>query len=176
MNKKSKAFLVALCGILAALALVCLFFGGTVSIASIACPVLASLVMIPVYMECGTKWGLLLYATVGILGLILAPTKECAVLFIAYGNYPVIRKYLGRLPINKLWKLLYFNVVLVLAYGIMLFVFPIPELVEEYREIGKWVLGAMILIGNVSFFIYDILIDRLEVIYCVRIRPKIRLR
>ncbi len=175
MKRNSKAFTIALSGILAALALTCLFFGGTVTVAAMACPVLASLVMIPVYLECGTKWGFLWYVAVSVLGLILVPTKECAVLFVAYGAYPMLRKYLGRLPLNKLWKLLYFNLVLFLAYGIMLFVFPVPALQEEFRDIGKWMLCAMILMGNVSFFIYDILIGRLEIIYCVRIRPKIRL-
>ena len=174
MHKKTKASVMALCGVLAALALVCLFLGGAIPAAAIACPVLASLVLIPVYMECGPRWGLLWYATVGILGLILAPMKESAALFIAYGTYPMLRKPLGRLPVNKLWKLLYFNGVLFLAYSIMLFVFPIPELQEEFREVGKWMLGAMVLLANACFVVYDILIGRIEIRYCVRIRPKLR--
>lgn len=164
----------ALCGVLAALALVCLFLGGAIPVASISCPVLASLVLIPVYLECGPKWGVIWYAVVGGLGLLLAPMKECAVLFIAFGLYPMLRKPFGRLPVSKLWKLLYFNTVLFLAYWIMLFLFPIPELQEEFAEIGKWMLVGMILLGNVSFFLYDTLIGRLEVVYIVRIKPKLK--
>ncbi len=174
MRKKSKASVVALCGVLAALALVCLFLGGSVPVASLSCPVLASLVLIPVYMECGIKWGLLWYGAVGILGLLLAPMKECAIVFIAYGAYPMLRKPLGRFPVSKLWKQLYFNVVLVIAYGIMLFVFPLPELQGEFRDMTRWTLGAIILLANVTFYLYDIVIGRLEIFYCVRIRPKLR--
>ena len=59
MRKRGAAARMALCGVLAALAVALMFLGGTVPFASIACPVLASLVLIPVYCECGWKWGLL---------------------------------------------------------------------------------------------------------------------
>ncbi len=174
MRKHTKASSIALCGILAALALVCLFMGGAIPVASFACPILASLVLIPVYMECGYGLGLTWFAAVGILGLLLAPMKECAVLFLAYGTYPMLRKPLGRLPLSKVWKLLYFNAVLFAAYGIMLFVFPIPELQGEFAEISKWMLGAMVVLANISFYVYDVLVGRLEVVYIVRLKPKLK--
>ena len=147
MGKGRKASVIALCGVLGALALMCLFMGGAVPVASLSCPMLASLILIPVYMECGAKWGFLWYVAVGILGLILVPTKECAGIF---------------------------NLVLVLAYGVMLFVFPIPELRDEFKDTAQWMLGAMVLLANFCFVLYDILIGRIEVFYCVRIRPKFR--
>lgn len=174
MRRAPKASAIALCGVLAALALVCLFLGGAIPVASIACPVLASLVLIPVHMERGVKWGMIWYATVGILGLLLAPMKECAVLFVAFGTYPMVRKFLGRLPLCRVWKIVYFNAVLLAAYGIMLFVFPIPELRGEFAEIGKWMVAAMVVIANISFCIYDVLIGRLEVLYILRIKPKLK--
>ena len=174
MRRHGKAPAIALCGVLGALALVCLFLGGAIPVASISCPVLASLVMIPVYTERGYGWGLIWYVAVGLLGLLLAPMKECAILFVAFGTYPMLRKYLGRLPLSKVWKLLYFNAVLFGAYAVMLFVFPIPGLQGEFAEIGKWMLGAMIVLANISFLVYDILIGRLEVLYIVRLKPKLR--
>ena len=174
MRKRSKAFLTAFSGVLAALALVCLFLGSTIPAASLSCPILASLVLIPVYLECGHKWGWVWYGAVGILGLLLAPMKECAVLFLAFGTYPMLRKPLGRLPINKLWKQLYFNAVLFAAYSLMLFVFPRPELQGEFAEMGKWMLWGLILLGNLCFVLYDLLVGRAEILYCVRIRPKLR--
>jgi hypothetical protein len=164
----------ALCGVLAALATVCLFLGGAIPVASLSCPILASLVLIPVYLECGKKWGALWYVVVGILGLLLAPYKECAVLFVAYGAYPMLRKYLGRLPLGRLWKTVYFHIVLFAAYGIMLFVFPLPELQGEFADMGKLMLGVMVLMSNVCFWLYDIMISRLEVMYFVRLRPKLK--
>ncbi|MBR6825222.1 MAG: hypothetical protein IKM59_01610 [Oscillospiraceae bacterium] len=174
MRKKSKASLIALCGVLAALALVCLFLGGSIPAASISCPVLASLVLIPVYLEWGWKWGMIWYAAVGILGLLIAPMKECAILFVAFGYYPLLRKPLGRLPFSKLFKLLYFNAVLILAYGMMLFVFSMPELKAEFADMGRWMLVVMAVLANISFFLYDILVSRVEVFYLVRMKPKLR--
>ena len=174
MRQRTKASVIALCGILAALALMCLFMGGAIPVAAIACPVLASLVLIPVYMECGKGMGFVWFGAVGILGLLLAPMKECAVLFLAFGTYPMLRKYLGRLPLSKVWKFVYFNTVLFAAYGIMLFVFPIPELQGEFAEIGKWMLAGMIVLANISFYLYDLLVGRLEILYIVRLKPKLK--
>lgn len=174
MRRKTKASAIALCGVLAALALVCLFFGGAIPVASIACPVLASLVLIPVALECGWKWGVVWYGAVCVLGLLLAPMKESAILFVAYGAYPMLRKPLGRLPLYRLFKQLYFNAVLFAAYGLMLFVLPMPELQGEFAEIGRWMLAVMVVLANICFIVYDILVGRIEVVYFSRIRPKLR--
>ena len=48
MRNRSKASVLALCGVLAALAVALMFLGGVIPFAAIACPVLASLVLIPV--------------------------------------------------------------------------------------------------------------------------------
>ena len=56
MRNRSKASVLALCGVLAALAVALMFLGGVIPFAAIACPVLASLVLIPVYAETGKKW------------------------------------------------------------------------------------------------------------------------
>ena len=174
MRRKTKASAIALCGVLAALALVCLFFGGAIAVASVACPVLASLILIPVSLECGWKWGLVWYGAVCILGLLLAPMKESAVLFVAFGTYPMLRKPMGRLPLPRVWKQVYFNFVLFATYGIMLFVFPIPELQGEFAQISKWMMVALVCMANICFVVYDILVGRIEVVYFSRIRPKLR--
>ena len=126
MRKRGAAARMALCGVLAALAVALMFLGGTVPFASIACPVLASLVLIPVYCECGWKWGLLWYAAVAALAALLAPEKEAAVLFVFFGYYPMLRKLIGRLRVRAAaWvvKLVYVNAAVFAAYGLMLYVF-----------------------------------------------------
>ena len=87
----------ALCGMLAALAVALMFLGGTVAFATIACPVLASLVLIPVYAECGSRWGGLWFLAVAALSVLLAPEKESAILFIFFGYYPMLRTWFGHL-------------------------------------------------------------------------------
>lgn len=173
MKRSTKAM--ALSAVLAALALALMFLGGVLPFASIACPVLASLVLIPVYAECGRKWSLLWYAAVGILALFIAPTKESAILFVFFGYYPMLRKYLNRLPLRLVWKLLYFNLVVVLAYGLMIHVLQLQEVTAEFADVGKWMLVVMLLLANVSFVVYDELIGRLNIVYHARLRPKLKL-
>jgi len=179
MNKKTKASVLALCGVLAALAVGLMFLGGTVAFASIACPVMASLVLIPVYCECGWKWGLVWYGAVSILSLLLAPEKESAILFVFFGYYPMLKTFFGRLHGGKflkwLVKLLYVNAALCAAYGLMIFVFRMSAVSAEFREYGKWMLAALVALANLTFVVYDILIGRLEIFYFVKLRPKLKL-
>lgn len=179
MKRRTKASVLALCGVLAALAVGLMFLGGTVAFASIACPVLASLVLIPVYCECGWKWGLVWYGAVSLLGLLLAPEKECAILFVFFGYYPMLKTFFGRLHGGKLlkWvvKLLYINLALCAAYGLMIFVFRMPAVSAEFREYSRWMLAALLALANLTFVVYDILIGRLEIFYFVKLRPKLKL-
>ena len=179
MNKKAKASVLSLCGVLAALAVALMFLGGTIAFASIACPVLASLVLIPVYCECGWKWGLVWYGAVAILSLLLAPEKESAILFVFFGYYPMLRTFFGRLcgakPLKWLVKLLYVNLALCAAYGLMIFIFRMPAVSAEFREYEKWMLAVLLALANLTFVVYDILIGRLEIFYFVKLRPKLKL-
>ena len=76
----------ALCGVLAALAVAVMFLGSSLSVATIASAVLASMVLIPVYAECGAGWGMLWFASVAALAMLLTPQKETAFLFLFFGD------------------------------------------------------------------------------------------
>lgn len=178
MKSKSRASVVALCGVLAALAVALMFLGGVIPFAAIACPVLASLVLIPVYAENGKKWGFLWYVAVTVLGLLLAPDKEAAILFAFFGYYPMLKKRIGRLPkkwIKWLVKLLYVNAAILAAYSLMIFVFRMDAVSADFAQLERYLLAVFMVLSNVSFVLYDILIDRIEILYHVRIRPKLKL-
>ena len=168
----------ALCGMLAALAVALMFLGGTVAFATIACPVLASLVLIPVYAECGSRWGGLWFLAVAALSVLLAPEKESAILFIFFGYYPMLRHWFGHLRsklLRWLCKFVYVNAAIFAAYGLMLFVFQMAALVEEFAATGKWMLAALVVLANVTFVVYDALVDRLEILYHAKLRKKLKL-
>ena len=174
--RKNNSKRTALCGVLAALAIALMFLGGALPFATIASPVLASLVMIPVYAECGNKWGWLWYAAVAVPAVLIVPMKESAVLFVFFGYYPMLKKYLGRCKALKyVLKFIYLNAMLLIAYWLMLKIFRLPEVASDFEELKKWTLGTLLIMANISFFIYDILIDRIEILYHVRLRPKLKL-
>ena len=176
--KRAKVSKIALCGILGALALVALFLGGVVPFAAIACPVLASLVLLPVYAELGGKWGFLWYFAVSALALILAPDKEAALLFVAFGYYPVLHKLFGRLrwnPVKWAVKLLYLNTATAGIYLLMIYLFSMDKVAQDFAELKTAMLSLMLLLANASFVVYDFLLDRLELFYHLRLRPKLKL-
>lgn len=178
MKRNNQTARIALCGVLAAVAVALMFLGGTVAFAAIACPVMASLVLIPVYTECGGKWGFVWYAAVAILALLLTPDKESAILFVAFGYYPMLRKRIGHLhgrALKWLLKIVYVNAVVCAAYSLMIFVFRIEAVSAEFAGYGKWMLAALAVLTNLTFVVYDLLIDRLEIFYCVKLRPKLKL-
>lgn len=175
---KNKASRIALCGVLAALALAVMFLGGVIPAAAIACPVAASLIMIPVYCECGRKWGWTWYLAVGILSLLLVTDKEAPILLVFLGYYPMLKKYFERLPARWLkWlaKLVYVNAAILAAYALMVYVFRLAAVASELKTMGTALLIVMMLLANVSFVLYDVLIGRLEIFYFVRLRPKLKL-
>lgn len=176
MKKRTRAL--ALCAVMAALAVTLLFLGGVVPLASIALPVLASMALIPVYAEYGAKWGFLWYLAVAGLGLLLTPDREAAILFVFFGYYPMLRRRFGHLrvrPVRLFTKLLYLNASVVAAYGLMIFVFRIGELSEDFASTEKWLLCAVLILANICFALYDLLLARLEVLYHARLRPRLKL-
>lgn len=178
MNRRSDTKRLALCGVLAALALALMFLGGVLPFASIACPVLASLVLIPVYAETGKKWSAVWFLGVAVLAALLAPEKESAVLFAFFGYYPMLRKYLNRLRPNALrWiaKLAYCTAAVLAAYSLMLFVFRLEAIMQEFAQYETLLLAVLLVMANVTFAIYDVLIGRLEIVYHVKLRPKLKL-
>ena len=178
MRRNKRTTVLALCGVLAALAVALLFLGGTLPFAAIACPVLASLVLIPVYAENGAKWGFLWYLTTALLGVLLTPDKETAVLFVFFGCYPMLKRFLERLPGRALtWtsKLVYINAAVCAAYGLMIWVFQMEAVAAEFAETQTWMLILLLLMANVTFVLYDLLIVRLEVYYHARLRLKLKL-
>ncbi len=175
MNKTKR---LSLCGVLAALAVAMMFLGGVVPFATIACPILTSLVLLPVFEETGAKWGFLWYGAVALLSLFIAPDKEAAILFVVFGCYPILHKFFARLPVRILrWpcKLLYLNGTVIAAYSLMLHVFVIASVQQDFQDLRGFMLVLSLLLGNVSFVLYDFLLDRLVIFYHVKLRPKLKL-
>ena len=172
MGKKSKRM--ALCGMMAALAVVIMMLGGAIPLATFCCPVLASLAMIPVLLEYGRKWTLMVYAAVAALGLMLSPDKEAALLFAFLGYYPALKPALDKIkkrPLRILAKLSVFN----LAAGAMLlsiaFVLRMDAVMAEYAAMG--ILGGMVfaVLANITMLLYDRMLVVMAIVYIKKLRP-----
>lgn len=167
---------IALTGMLCALAVVIMMMGGLIPLATFCCPLLAGVMLIPVFVECGEKlsWGA--YIAIAALGLILCPDKEAALLFAFLGYYPIIRWRIeqkrSRL-VRVLVRLAVFNAAVGLMYSISIFVLQMDHLLAEYREMGMVLTLFTLLLGNITLLVYDVFLANITRIYVSRLRDKL---
>ena len=167
----------ALCGVLASLALVFLSMGGMIPFATFCCPILAMLCMLPITEEYGTKPTLIFYAAVSILALLIAPDKEVALLYVFLGYYPALRPRLDhtiRLPLLRLLVKLALGVAAVSAmYALAIFVLGMEGIAEDYAEEGIAVLVITAVLGCTVWLMCDTVLARFTVLYHNKWRVKI---
>jgi hypothetical protein len=173
---KNKSRRMALCGMMAALAVTIMLLGGVIPLATFACPMLAGLVLIPVFVECGMKTGWAAYIAMAALGLILCPDKEAALLLAFIGHYPLVRWRLDQLRsgfLRVIAKLGVFNACIGAMYAVLFFLLNMQALMAEYREMGMIMTLICLLMGNVCLLVYDRLIAMLTLLYIRKFRDKL---
>lgn len=168
MRRKRPAYAVALCGVLAAAAVAVMAFGTVIPVGTFCCPALAGLLLVPVLDLFGAGFALCWYGAVGILSLLLAPDREAALIFLFLGYYPVLKPYLTRIRPKALCaaaKLLLFNAAIAVLYGLLLFVIGMESVQAEFASATGAMMAALLILGNLTFFLYDILLDRMTVLW-----------
>ena len=161
---------IALGGVLAALAVVILLLGGIIPIGTYIAPMLASMPLIVLLTELPRGLCLGWYAIVAILGVTLCPDKETAFVFVFLGWYPIARPALDRLPrLPRIAaKLLIFNLAVAALYALLILVFRLEALVQEAKETGFAMLLVLVVLGNLTFLFYDVLLNRLTALYRIK--------
>lgn len=157
---RSKASDMALGGVLAALAVVIMSLGGLIPAATFVCPMLCMLILTIVLKRCGRRTAWAWYGAVAILSLLLGPDKEAAAVFVFLGYYPILKPKLDSLPCKWLWKALFFNAAILLMYWLLMNLFGMAELTEEFAEMGALMTAVTLILGNVCFFLLDLVLSR----------------
>ena len=73
-----------------------------------------------------------------------------------------------------LLKLLLFNGAVVAMYAVLGFVLHMDAVVEEFTEMGMWMLAAFIILLDICLFMYDRLLVPMTVLYANKLRPRLR--
>ncbi len=166
--KRTTSKQMALCGVLAALALTGMVLGGMFPAASYCCPVLASVLLVPVVDTCGRRIAWAWYGAVAILSCLLCPDPEAAALFLFLGYYPIVKGSLDRITpalLRLLAKLALFLVACALMYTVLLFVLSLEQVAETFRQEAPWMLAVGAGLGVLTFLLTDLLLTRLEGLY-----------
>ncbi len=153
MRNNSKR--IALCGMLAAVAVVIMCLGGLIPVATYACPMLCCLTQFLVFRFCGRRLAWTWFLVVSILSLLMGPDKEAAMVFLAVGGYPMLKPVLENKRLGALLKCVYFNFSILLVYIVMIYIIGLQEVAAENLEFGLLGLGVILLLGNLTFFMLD---------------------
>lgn len=159
-SKRTPAANIALGGVLAALAVVIMSMGTLIPVATYVCPMVCAVLLQLVLKICGKRiaWGW--YGAVSILSLLMAPDKEAAAVFLALGYYPILKPRFDRKKGKWLWKALFFNAVTLLTYWLLMHLFGFDQITAEFSEMGIFLTAVMLLLGNVTFFLLDKLLEK----------------
>ncbi len=177
MSKNKSASSVAFGGIISALAVLLMFFTGVFPFATYALPALAGLLLVVIVIDHGMKWAWCVYGAISALAILITPDREAAVMFVLFfGYYPILKSLLERVRsrvVEYVLKFALFNVAIVVSYLLIIHVLGIPDILEEFGELGKYGVWIMLGLGNIVFILYDITISRLICIYTGWLKPKI---
>ena len=154
-SKRTPASVIALGGVLAALAVVIMAMGTLIPVATYVCPVLCCMLLQTVLTLCGRRIAWAWYGAVAILCALLAPDKEAAAVFVFIGYYPIVKPRLDRTRLKWLWKGLLFNGVILLLYWALMNLLGMAELAEEFGAMGIGLTVITLLFGNVTFVALD---------------------
>ena len=144
-----------------------MFLSSVFPFLSYTLPAFAGALLLIMVKEAEKKWSIMVYIAVCILSLIIVSNKEAVVLYIFFFGYYAILKEVIEIHftsiIKWLLKFITFNISIVLAFTVIIYVFGVP--IEELEEYGKYSVYIMLGIGNTIFIIYDYALTNLMIIY-----------
>ena len=145
---------------MAALAAVIMSLGGLIPVATFTSPMLCMLLLAFVTKVCGKRIGWAWYGAVSILSLLMSPDKEAAAIFVFLGFYPIVKPTLDSMKLGFILKLIMFNSLILTMYWLLINLFGMAQVAAEYRELGLVMTALMLLLGNVTFFLLDKVLNR----------------
>lgn len=167
-----------MCGVMCGLAVAIMLCGSVIPCATFCAPAIGGLLLMPVAIECGMRMAWVCYGAIGLLTLLLAPDKEMAAIFVFFfGYYPLLKAYLQRIHsrvLRVLLKAIVFNGSVLAMYTVLLYLFPIQYLVEEFAQIAGWMILVLLLLGNLCFWIYDAALVNIVQLYVIKLQAKLR--
>lgn len=172
------------CALLCALAVVFLGLGALIEVFDLTAAAVAALILLPVLLCYGGKYALLSYAVTAVLGVVLMPQSLAAWMFAGVtGYYPLIKQKLDRLPRILGWaiKLLILTAVMVAYLALFHFIAMGGEgsfadsFLTGFGEAGGSTIMAWAVVGLsvLTYVLFDILIDRLLVLYYLRWQKRV---
>ena len=167
MKQSSKC---ALGGIVAALSLVMMISVAIIPFLTYALHAAAVMLIVFMVIETDKKWAFGVYCTVAILGMLLVPDKEVAVMYLAFfGYYPILKSLIeAKVPTVLGWitKVLTFVSTMVVSYYLMIKLMGVT--IDETEDFGMMAYPILLGMGTFAFVMYDIALTKMITLYLMR--------
>lgn len=176
MNKTKK---ITISAALVALIVVILWLGSLVEVLDLTTIFICGLFLAFSVIELGGSWKWMIYAASAILATLLLPNKFVALEYVLLGVTVILKSYFERLPSLPSWvlKFVSFNILFgtVIALFYLVLGMPFEDEVLFGITFSAYLIPALLLIlGNICFFLYDILLTRMVSIYYMKYRDRVR--
>lgn len=166
------SFKVSLGGVIGALSLVLMLTTSIIPFGTYAFPAFAGMLLICIVFEMGYSWAFLVYTVVSLMSLILLSDKEAALYYVIFlGFYPVLKgliEKIGNKVLQYIVKILIFNVCIISAFYISIFLLSIPK--ESFNIFGIYLPWVFLILGNITFVLYDMCVTRIVTLYILKFR------
>ena len=163
-----KAKEITLSAILIALTIIILYLNLLLPISTISILTLASL-LIPIALIRGSmKSAILVYISSSIIGLFLIPINIILLYILFFGIYGIVKYFIEKInnmPLEILFKFIFFNIILFISFFIFKTFISI--------QITKLPIGLFWIMAQVVFLIFDYALSLLITFYLEKIHTKV---
>lgn len=174
--KKTKC--IALCALLAALGVAVLWIGSVIDVLDLSAAMFASILTVIPVIEYKKYWPWLTYGVTAAAALLLLPNKLPAVMYLLAGYYPIVKSKLEKLrrPLSQTLKFLLFNLSLAVTVIFCRLFLPSVDLSLIPGVSGVWNYMILFAVGNGMFFLYDLMLSKMILLYIIKLRKKLGMK
>lgn len=156
--------------ILSALAVAIMYIGAMLEVMDLSTAALASIFVMVILTELGTKYAFLSYACIGVLSFLLLPTKIAAIVFIGFlGFYPMAKAFFERKFAGVICLILKFAL---LNACMFLMLLAMRYIMTE----ALWFEIMLLVLANIVFVVYDFALTTLLRAYVFVWRKKLKIK
>lgn len=162
---------IALCGVLAALALGMMFIGEFTAL-DLSLLLLCSLITVLTVIETGNKMAWIYAAVTSVLALVILPNKLYAIEYIMFAAvYPILKGYAERLPKWPAFiiKIAVLDLMLLCCVVLGQFVFMVGD---EFFSLSVITMA----VGTLFFILYDYTLTKCISYYIVKLRKRLKIK
>lgn len=173
---KEKTLKLSLSSLMAAFCTTIMLSTGLITIGTYALPAIAGAFCVPIVIEINKKWAVATYVVTSLLSILIVADKEAVIIFtLFFGYYPILKATIEKIK-NK-WlilflKLLVFNVSIIFYYILTVNLLGLPD--DTFVIFGVSVPLFFLVMGNITFLLYDYAVSRFIQIYVFKLHSKIK--